>query len=272
MSTATLPDRAAWLAERNSGIGASDAAVALGVSPWKSAFQLWAEKTCAMPAEDLSDNEAIEFGLRLEPVVAEAFADRTSRKVDMRPAFTVERHPDHPWLLATLDAIQYCPDRGPGNLQIKTANEFKASDWADGTPLMYQVQVQAESAVSGLPWGSVAVLIGGQRLRWFDYQRDDAFIAAMIPRLRQFWRLVETKTPPPPGPDLATARALALLYGEDNGETILLPDESAEWDAELVAAKEAIKEAEARKVAAENHLKAALGEATFGLLPSGAAL
>ena len=34
-----------WLAMRKAGIGGSDCAAAVGLSRWKSPFQLWSEKT-----------------------------------------------------------------------------------------------------------------------------------------------------------------------------------------------------------------------------------
>ncbi len=49
----------------------------------------------------------------------------------------------------------------------------------------------------------------------------------------------------------------------------MLPAEAADWTDEIEAAKEQIKSAEAMKTAAENRIKAALGDATFGLLPNG---
>ena len=53
-------EREAWLAGRRNGIGASDAPAALGISPFKSRGDLWAEKTGLVEPPDLSDNEAVE--------------------------------------------------------------------------------------------------------------------------------------------------------------------------------------------------------------------
>ena len=48
-----------WLQVRQSGIGSSDAAVAIGLSPYKSPLSLWLEKTNRRPLPDLSNNEAV---------------------------------------------------------------------------------------------------------------------------------------------------------------------------------------------------------------------
>ena len=264
-----IPTRESWLQDRMSGIGASESPAVLGLSPWKSPFQLWAEKTGHVEPDSLEGNEPAEFGIRLEKPIAEAFADRTGREVNMWPAFQLVRDPATPWLTCTPDATQEVPDRDTGLVQIKTASAYKSADWADGIPLMYLVQVNHEMMVTGYSWGTLVVLIGGQKLRYFDFERNDRFIEALLPKLAAFWKCVETRTPPEVDGSLATAKILARLHPEDTGETVMLPVEASEWTEQIESAKEAIKAAEAAKVAAENLLKSKLGDASYGLLPDG---
>ena len=58
-----------WHQYRAKRIGASDAPIICGLSPWKSAIQLWMEKTGKITQPDSSGNFAIQRGIRLEPVV-----------------------------------------------------------------------------------------------------------------------------------------------------------------------------------------------------------
>lgn len=270
MSITTENTREQWLAERMTCIGASESPSVLGINPFKSAFQLWAEKTGFTEPDDLSGNEAVEFGIRLERPVAEAFAARTGRRVEMWPPFSLVRDAERHYVSCTPDAVQECNGRdSEGLLQIKTTSAFKAAEWADGPPLYYQVQVQQELHVTGFTWGTIVVLIGGQKLRWFDVERNDRFIAALLPKLDAFWQSVMNKTPPEVDGSAATAKVLARLHPDDDGSEIILPDESANWTRTIEDAKAAIKAAEAEQVAAENKLKAALGSATFGMLPDG---
>lgn len=269
MAVATENTREQWLQERMSCIGASDSPSVLGINPFKSAFQLWAEKTGFAEADDLSKNEAVEFGIRLERPVAEAFAERTGRRVEMWPPFSLVRDPQRPYVSCTPDAVQECERRGEGLVQIKTTSAYNAGDWTDGPPLYYQVQVQQELHVTGYSWGTLVVLIGGQKLRWFDVERNDRFISALLPKLDDFWSLVQNQTPPEVDGSAATASVLAKLHPDDDGTEVLLPAEAAGWSDEIEAAKEQIKAAEAVRTAAENKLKAAIGDATFGLLPNG---
>jgi predicted phage-related endonuclease len=80
---------------------------------------------------------------------------------------------------------------------------------------------------------------------------------------------VQRQIPPDVDGSASTAKVLAKLHPEDDGSEVFLPAEAADWTDEIEAAKEQIKTAEVMKQAAENRLKAAIGDATFGLLPDG---
>lgn len=265
-------DRDEWREDRVSGIGASEAAAALGLSPWMSRFELFAIKTGRMPAPDLSDNEAVEFGTRLEKVVAEAFADRTGRRIEMWPQDQVAVHDDHLWMRCTPDAIQFDEEKGEGLLQIKTTSAWNAKEWdGDESPLHYQIQCMTELAVTGHTWGSLACLIGGQKLVWVDFERNQKFIDTLIPNLQEFWRIVQAREEPPITSDrpLAIAQVLSKLHPNDSGEMIELPPDAEQWTADLEEVKEKLKRLEEEKAALENNIKHALGDATYGLLTDG---
>lgn len=264
--------REQWLANRRTGLGASDSPVVLGLSPFKSLFQLWAEKTGEADADN-EPNEPAEWGLRLERPIAESFAERTGRRVELWPQHTLVRHPQIQWLTCTPDAVQWDDYReiigDEGLLQIKTTSAYNAADWSDGPPLYYQVQCQHEMYVTGHRWGTLAVLIGGQRLRTFEYQLNQKFIDALLPKLEMFWQSVIDCNPPPVDGSLSTAKLLARLHPDDNGETVMLPQEALEWTEARAKALADIEAAEAIKTEAENRLKLAIGDATFGLSPDG---
>lgn len=264
-----VSSREQWLADRGKGLGASEAAVVLGISPFKTRYALWAEKCGLIEPDDLSKNEAVEFGCRLERPIAEAFAERTGRTVVMWPQFESVVDPERPWMRCTPDATQDDDSSGEGLVQIKTTSAFNASDWAEGPPLYYQVQCQHELAVTGHQWTSLVVLIGGQRLRYYDLKRNDRFIAALIENLEEFWQLVQSRTAPEVDGSQATSRALAKLHPEDSGETIELPADAQIWTEQLESIREEIKAQEARKAELENLIKASIGDATFGTLPDG---
>lgn len=263
-----MPTREEWLEERRTCIGASDAPTVLDINPFKSAYRLWAEKSGLIEPDDLSDNEAVEFGIRLETPVAEAFAYRTGREIRMWEAFTMLRAINRPHLGCTPDAVQYCRDRGEGLLQVKTTNQFNAKKWKKEPPLEYQIQCQTELFVSEFEWGSICVLIGGQKFAWFDFERDDAFLKLLVPRLDAFWqRVVEGRPPDVIDGSESTAQALLKMHPDDNGREVMLPAESAQWDRDIKRCKELIADLQAVIDVSENKLKAAMGDATYGVLP-----
>jgi putative phage-type endonuclease len=115
--------REEWLAERKNGIGASEVATALGVNPFKSAFELWAEITGLAEAENLDDRETIIWGKLLEGPIIGEFGRRTGRVVDPHNQNVMLVHPTHGFLRGTPDALQRRNERAdPGDLQIKTTS------------------------------------------------------------------------------------------------------------------------------------------------------
>ena len=118
----TFPDRAQWLAGRHRGIGGSEAAAAIGRSPWKTALTLWKEKTGAQAAPDLSGNEAVELGRRMEPAIRDFFMAQYPGYELYYGAYDILYQSDRPWLFATLDGELTETDTGrKGILEIKTS-------------------------------------------------------------------------------------------------------------------------------------------------------
>ena len=275
---AKAPTVEEWLAERRTCIGGSDAPIVMQCAPpgWGVSRQkLWGEK-CGLIDPETVDNDELEMGRLLEPVVCERLAKKSRRQVTLWPARRIARHKDIPWMACTPDATCIDDDRGPGLVQIKTRGELaelRTKDWSDGVPLHVQVQVQHEMEVMGASWCCVAVLIG-RRLEWFDLEPQPDFVRAMIEREREFWGHVQSREQPPVDDGDAVyadsvGRALAKLHPKDNGETVVLPPAAAEWDTTLTEAKATIAEAEKQKAIAEARLKEVIGDATYGLLPDG---
>jgi len=258
-------DRVGWLAQRRNGIGGSDAAGVLCKSPWASPVSVFADK--ALPQEAPGDEpERFYWGRTLEPVIAEHYGRETGRKVAMMGSLL--QNIDRPWQLVTLDALQTADDKdGPGFLEIKNTR------WAmtDGVPEHYWIQMQHQYAVTGYSWGSFAVLVSGCEFFWCDVERDDDFIDnILIPEEAAFWQRVENGGPTPPtDASKATTDALKRLFPTDNGETVILPREFDDDDRErleILAQERSLKES---KAAIDNRLKAAIGDASYGVLPNG---
>lgn len=82
-------------------------------------------------------------------------------------------------------------------LECKTANQFLANEWEeDEIPASYLLQVQHYLFVTGAELGYIAVLIGGQKFIWKEVTRDEELIQMIIEAEKNFWKMVQDKTPP----------------------------------------------------------------------------
>lgn len=269
--TKDLP-REDWLAVRKTGIGGSDAAAAVGLSPFKSQTELWLEKTSRdadIPKPDPNDtSEPVFWGTMLEPIVCAAYSKQTGNRV--RRLNSVLRHPAVPFMLGNLDReVVGAPD--VQILECKTAGLFGARHWQDGPPEYVVLQVQHQLAVTGKQAADVAVLLCGQRLEVYRIERDDELIARLIQLEAEFWRYVETDTPPPGDGSESADRALRCLYPRDSGGTVDFSDDrqlSATF-ADLIAVREQIESLEVAAAKLKQTIQHAMGNASRALFDTG---
>lgn len=257
--TLDLP-RDEWLELRRQGIGGSDAAAILGLNPWKTAMDVWLEKTGEFSVDDAQDNEKMYWGNMLEDIVAREFTTRTGLKVRRRNAILA--HKQYPFMIANVDRLVVGQSAG---LECKTAGYYSADDWTMGVPDYYMPQVQHYMAVTGYKAWYVAVLIGGQEFRYYKVTRDDSFIRELIQAELEFWRLVEAKTPPPIDGTKASTELVKKLYPEaEKGKEVDLPFEAFELIQQYEQACEEEKRVQLIKDEAANRLKEMLGTAERG--------
>ncbi|MGU5638233.1 YqaJ viral recombinase family nuclease [Aeromonas veronii] len=269
LASTTELTREQWLDIRQLGIGSSDAAVAVGLSPYKCPLSLWLEKTARKAPEDISQKEAVLWGVELEPVLAQVYTKRTGYKV--RRVNAVLQHPEHTFMLANLDREVVGHPDGPGILEIKTASYHSAPQWEEGVPVAYQCQVLHQLAVTGHAWAEVAVLIGGQDFRIYRIERDEEKIGDLIRREAHFWQQVRQDWQPEPDGSSDAAAALGWLFPRDDGQTVDLSD-SPEFNqlfGQLLQLREQKEVVEQQESLIKQRLQATLGEATAGLFADG---
>ncbi len=258
-----------WLQARRSMIGASDSAGILGCGyANQSAASIWHSKVTDEQME-IDDGLAkrMKIGKLMEPTLRAIFEDETGLDVVDPGEFTIYRSTIYDWLGCTLDGVSpeaKCP------VELKNVSIFNRSDWEDGqSPLKFIVQCQHQMAVTGSDHSYVLGLLGGDEPMVRKIERDERFIQALLKRLETFWQSVQNNEMPPVDDSKATAKLMAKLWPNDSGEEIFLPNDATNWDQELTQAKSLEKEVKKMRVAAENKIKAAIGDATFGRLPCG---
>ena len=243
-----------WLSIRKGGLGGSDSAACAGLNPWKSPLALYLEKRGELP--DVEENEAMSWGVRLEPIVAAQFAEESGLKVRRRNA--ILQHPDHPWMLANVDRLIVGADEG---LEVKTTSEYNRDQWeGDDVPPQYILQCAHYMAVTGYQAWWIAVLIGGNKFRYKRIERDEALISDLTSIENDFWQRVQTGNPPPPDGSESSSKLMAERYPRSVAQTITLPPSAAYLITQYQESAAAEKSAEKAKEEAANQLKALLGE------------
>ena len=248
-----------WLEARNNGIGGSDAGAVMGLNPYRSPLEVWLEKTGKVEPKDLSDKEAVEWGTRLEPMVAQKFADNHPELKVLRKNATMVSV-DRPWAFANID--RELRGDGRGVLECKTAGLRSADQWVYGPPEHYIAQIQHYLSVTGWDFAWCAVLIGGQEYREFYIPRDAEDIAAIDKAVDAFWNEYVVKNVMPKMTGMRSeSGALAGMYASPSDEYLSVMDADMPELGEISDLKRQIKALEERKSKAENIVKAAIGEA-----------
>ena len=175
------------LLERQSFIGGSDAPAVCGVSPWRTAYQVYLEKIGQ--GEPVKETEAMYWGSIHEDNIARAYTDRTGRVLETMGA-TV-RVPSRPWQGCHLDRMQLdttiC---GSGVAEFKTTRaRLKPGE----CPESYIVQLYHNLICTQLTWGTVVILIQGSELVWYDYHLTPQIERSIIAIESKFWSAVEAK-------------------------------------------------------------------------------
>lgn len=234
----------AELQQRRGHIGGSDVAAILGISPWKSAYDCWAEKTGKLEARS-GDSDAADAGTRFEAAVldkAEETLGPLTRKV-----YVEAKGLGFP-LAVNLDAML---TKGGEPVEAKTSGLFGplSSDWGEpGTeeiPEYYIVQCQAELVAAEKALCYVPAFLGGKGFVTdppYLINRNADLIQVMLDQLGQFWnKYVKTDTRPDnSSPSIEVAKRIRRV---PKSSVLVDPEKVRLW-AEARAARLAAKKTE----------------------------
>lgn len=246
-------DRGAWLAARRQGIGASEIAAVMGISPWDSPFSLYWRKREGWEVEA---TEEMRVGTLVEPAVADWWAETQDPHENLYvvPAGLVASA-ERPWQLATPDRLVCLPcaqcdgtdvgetrhyhggaldgytevhscgycQGGAGKpvavLECKWTGAWHG--WGepetDDIPVYYRAQVQWQCDVMGVDEWYLAVL-GPGGFRAYQGRRDERDLSIMRTAAEAFWKRVQAGDAPDVDEHSATLGALQRLHALGDGE------------------------------------------------------
>ena len=296
--TETYATRDAWLAARAAmgstlRIGASEVASILGVDgAYKSAWDVWAEKTGALPREAHTAAELRQLtrGQRWEAMVLSEYGELTGREthavgdaVGAPGGLVIVRHAVEEWATCSPDGLALDALSGWGLVEGKTdqlgagwasadTTLERADDYTEGlAPAPYVVQAYWQLETTGAPFVDLVCLLPRYDLRVIRILPDAGHQAHMLDTVGEWHRrhLLGGEPPPVDGSD-ACGRYLTARYpglGKDvRGATV----EEGVVLRELARVKAERKLCEEQEAELGNALHALLGD-TYGVrLDSGA--
>lgn len=221
--------------DRKGWIGASEVGAILGLDPFTTPLALWSRKT-GLVEQEQEENEACEWGKRLERVVSAKFAEKNNCKlIAYKKRFI---HPTMSFFSCELDNIIAGTEE---LVEIKTANAWAMKKWqnTDDIPAHYIAQVTAQLGLSGRKIGHFAVLVGGQRYLERKIVFDQEFYNDICQKVDSFWKMVIAIVPP-------------MASGEDNELLVDLHPEASEA---MLEATEDMNTAIARRQELCMHIK-----------------
>jgi putative phage-type endonuclease len=179
----------AWIQFRLRHIGASDASAIMGVSPWKSALQLWLEKTNLDVSGKNYVSPQMQRGIDLESKALECF----NRYIGSDHKPFVIKSIEYPWMAASLDGISFFTNTF---VEIKCPNmEDHLKALSGKVPEKYYPQLQHQLAATGMEFAYYFSFDGEDGI-YLRVDRDEDYIRDLIAKEREFWHCVETLTEP----------------------------------------------------------------------------
>lgn len=257
-NTLDMP-REQWLELRKKGIGGSDSAAIVGLDPWRSSFDVYADKLGLKPEEP--DNEAMRQGRDLEDYVASRFCEATGKKVRRKNA--ILQHPEYPFMIANIDRFVIGENAG---LECKTTSMLNKAKFSQGEfPPNYYVQCVHYMAVTGAARWYLAVLVLNKSFHVFTIERDEAEIKALIDAERDFWENhVMKQIPPTPDGSESTSELIKQLFPEARErEQIALFGYEDKIERYLLLDSQ-VKELERARDQLKQELQLAMGDAEIG--------
>jgi putative phage-type endonuclease len=259
------PHSPEWHRRRQIGFGGSDAPTACGLNNryGRTPYTLWAEKIATEPKLEDPDTEPeyLQWGKILEGPVREEFARRTGIEVHDLPHMV--RNTAYPFMLANVDGVTGPVQKLTGIYEGKTSrNDWEDDDGNVVVPINYQVQGQHYLAVLDLEVVHFACLVGGNKLRIAQVERNDQLIEDLVAIEADLWKHVIDGVPP--RVEAGDKQVLSKKWTGDLALEVEISDAVAEQIIKGNLVRAQISELEEARDAADALVMSALGEAAVG--------
>lgn len=218
--------------QRKHGLGATDCAAVMGLSPYRTPYELWLIKTGRMEEETILGEDRLRLRHAHEQTIADEY--EVQKGVKLRRVNQTVFHKRLPFMLCNLDRVITGERK---IVECKTSTAWLRQNWGvsgtDEAPIQYMLQVQHQLACSEYGDADIAALIDIDDYRIYPMPRNEKVIEKIEAACSNFWENHVLKDIPP----AATTRGdLKLMYPKNNGNFIQM-DETVRitcnmaWDA-----------------------------------------
>lgn len=201
---------------RKKGLGATDCAAVMGLSPYKTPYELWLQKTGRQEDTAILSEDRLRLRHAHEETIAREYAYQ--RGVKLKRVNQTVFHKRLPFMLCNLDRVIIGQRR---IVECKSSTGFMRAAWglsgSDEAPIHYILQVQHQLACTGYEEADIAALIDIDDYRIFPTPRNDKIIQKIEDSCERFW-LDHVLADVPPAP--TTRGDLKLMYPLNNGSFI----------------------------------------------------
>lgn len=255
------------LRRRAKALGATDIAALFGISPYKTAYEVWLEKRGML--EHQPANEAMQLGLALEPGLLDLAEQKFGPMMRQVPV-----HCSGAPIASTCDGVLTDGSNTP--VEIKTAGlagyTADVTHWGDpGTdqiPDWYLLQVHTQLLCTQAERAYVLALIAGRGVVHYQVDRDDSVCQVIHAKARQWWadhiegHDIPDFDPPPSVDVLKRIRRC-------EGGTVGFDHDAAQLIHHLEVAKKAYADAKDAVDILKSKIIVRLGTAETAMLPDG---
>lgn len=256
-----------WDQKRQGGIGGSDIGAICGVNPYKTAYDVYLDKTVGT---SFKGNNITYFGHIMEAHIADMFEEQYHDLFIVKEDKNHYKCPDYPWLNGNIDRRLVEVMTGKkGVLEIKTTRTFNNEEWGRGcafgvdfrlvisdnkVPESYFYQVQHYLLCTGFTFAWLCAFSRDNcELRIYKIDADKAVQNYIRKTGTEFWFNNVIKGIPP-------AKDVPFAERKSNGESIDADSSIIEKVAALKEIQERIKQLQLQEEPLKAEIQDYIGE------------
>ncbi len=271
-----MSNREQFLLERKLGIGGSDIAPIMGLSPWSTPLDVYRDKmNPAVIYEE--ESEDLKRGVRVEKYILQEYSEVNNCALETNLPPVID--PKYPFMRGNVDA------KVVGENVIIEAKSTKCpiAKWEEGIPEYYRTQVAYYAMLTNAERVDVPVLFSNWQYACFTYWRDLEYEARIRQAVIDFWNNhIVAGIPPAPSNPVE----LQEVYPKLESSKVVKADSGIRekiniWQEAAIRRRELEKQEEKLKIEIQNFMgdagildagfcKVALKERTATRLDTGA--